>query len=58
MIELYRVVMPSRHFYIQVNDLRVVGVTSSDQWIVGKSFVSVCEWIAKEHGTIKEEETM
>ena len=50
----YWVKVSGINFGIEVEGTQVVEAPPFGKWMVGKSFVYVCEWIAKKHGTIEQ----
>ena len=51
---LYQVTLPrGACFGITVKGNHIADAAPIGRWMVGKSFVYVCEWIAKKHGTLE-----
>ena len=50
---LYQVTLSYACFGIVATETRVMEAAPIGRWMVGKSFVYVCEWIAKKHGMIE-----
>ena len=53
MNRLYQVILPHACFGITATPRRVMEAAPIGRWMIGKSFMYVCEWIAKKRGTIK-----
>lgn len=54
MTTLYQVTLPrGACFGIEVKGKKVVEAAPFGRWMIGKSFVYICEWIAKKRGTLK-----
>ena len=49
----YQVTLSYAVFNILVKGSKIVYAPPIGDWMIGKSFMYVCEWIAKKHGTLK-----
>lgn len=50
---LYQVTLPGRCFGLVARGTRIVEVAPVGRWMLGRSLVSVCEWVARHRGSVR-----
>jgi len=51
---LYQITLSYACFGIEIKSNKVVEVAPIGRWMIGKSFIYVCEWVNRKGGIIKQ----